>query len=439
MESINQNAYPKILVISNNPFSKTSNNGKTLASFFKEYPSENIAQLYFSSEIPNEDSYKNYFRISDIQVLKSMVTFASAGSKVHVDINKKSFRYGEASAKSITNYIKKSDFSRLSRELMWKSKKWKSNEITYWLNDFSPDIVFFCAGDTGFAYDIVSYVLDRTGAKLITYITDDYVLPRRTASILWRLRRNIIFKKMNRTISRSNLFITISEQMRKTYKELFKKDSIVALNMTESMKIDNFISENQNYNNIKLIYTGGLHFKRYETLSLLANAINKYNKNSSGKKAFLSIYSTGMLSDKVLNRLNIKGASEFLGGLDSKELKIKLNEADIPVHVESFDLKSIESTRLSISTKIPEYLSLGKPILAIGPEEVASMKYIADCAFCINSADNIYENLALFLNDNILQSELSEKAVSMFDYHHNSILSLDSLSKRIISLHQGEQ
>lgn len=438
MESINQKEYPKILVISNNPFSKTSNNGKTLASFFKEFPSENIAQLYFSSEIPNEDSYRNYYRISDAQVLKSLITFASVGSEVRADINKKSFGNGEASAKSMPSYMKKSDFSRLLRELMWKSNKWKSNKLTHWLNDFSPDIVFFCAGDTGFAYDIVSYVLDRTCAKLITYITDDYVLPRRTASILWQLRRNIIFKKMNRTISRSNLFITISEQMRKTYKELFKKDSIVALNMTDSMKIENFTSEKTDNNIIKLIYAGGLHFKRYETLSLLANAIDKYNKNSSDKKAFLRIYSTGMLSDKVLRKLNIEGASEFSGGLDSEELKIKLNESDIPVHVESFDLKSIESTRLSISTKIPEYLSLGKPILAIGPKEVASMKYIADCAFCINSADNINEKLTLFLNEKILQRELSEKAVNMFVDNHNSILSLDSLPKRIINLHQGE-
>lgn len=433
LESVNKKEYPKILVISNNPFSKTSNNGKTLASFFKEFPSGNIAQLYFSSEIPNEERYMNYYRISDGQVLKSIITFVRAGSKVRADINMKTFGYGEASAKLMTNYMKKSDFSRLSRELMWKSKKWMSNELINWLNDFSPDIVFFCAGDTGFAYDIVSYVLDKTGAKLITYVTDDYVLPRRTTSILWRLRRNIILKKMHRTISRSNLFITISEQMRKTYKELFEKDSIVALNMTESMKIENFTSQKQDSNIINLIYAGGLHFKRYETLSLLADAIYKYNKNSSGKKAFLSIYSTGIISNKVLNSLNIQGASEFLGGLDSNELKIKLNEADIPVHVESFDLKSIESTRLSISTKIPEYLSLGKPILAIGPEEVASMKFLTNVAYCICDKNTISNEITKLFNGKKLQEELKKKAYSTY-LDKCSIESLGKLTQSIIDL-----
>ena len=433
LESVNKKEYPKILVISNNPFSKTSNNGKTLASFFKEFPSGNIAQLYFSSEIPNEERYMNYYRISDGQVLKSIITFVRAGSKVRADINMKTFGYGEASAKLMTNYMKKSDFSRLSRELMWKCKKWMSNELINWLNDFSPDIVFFCAGDTGFAYDIVSYVLDKTGAKLITYVTDDYVLPRRTTSILWRLRRNIILKKMHRTISRSNLFITISEQMRKTYKELFEKDSIVALNMTESMKIENFTSQKQDSNIINLIYAGGLHFKRYETLSLLADAIYKYNKNSSGKKAFLSIYSTGIISNKVLNSLNIQGASEFLGGLDSNELKIKLNEADIPVHVESFDPRCIESTRLSISTKIPEYLSLGKPILAIGPEEVASMKFLTNVAYCICDKNIIANEITKLFNEKKVQEELKKKVYNTY-LDKYSIESLEELTQSIIDL-----
>jgi len=203
--------------------------------------------------------------------------------------------------------------------------------------------------------------------------------------------------------------------------------------MTESMKIENFTSQKQDSNIINLIYAGGLHFKRYETLSLLADAIYKYNKNSSGKKAFLSIYSTGIISNKVLNSLNIQGASEFLGGLDSNELKIKLNEADIPVHVESFDLKSIESTRLSISTKIPEYLSLGKPILAIGPEEVASMKFLTNVAYCICDKNTISNEITKLFNGKKLQEELKKKAYSTY-LDKYSIESLGKLTQSIIDL-----
>lgn len=63
--------YPRTLVVSNNPFSTTSNNGKTLASFFKDFPKDKIAQLYFSPALPDEESFPNYFQITDLQMFRS--------------------------------------------------------------------------------------------------------------------------------------------------------------------------------------------------------------------------------------------------------------------------------------------------------------------------------------------------------------------------------
>ena len=65
--------YPRILVISNNSFSNTTNNGKTLASFFDKYPVNNIAQLYFYLELPSYTHYHNYFRITDNDIVKCVL------------------------------------------------------------------------------------------------------------------------------------------------------------------------------------------------------------------------------------------------------------------------------------------------------------------------------------------------------------------------------
>lgn len=433
MGKCDKSKYPKILVISNNPFSQTSNNGKTLASFFKEFPPEKVSQLYFSSELPSEGFYQNYYRISDKQIFRSLYSFNKAGSVVAPQINSEISEYKAPVVKHSTTFIVKSNFFRLLRELMWKCTKWKSDHLVTWLTDFSPDIVFFCAGDAGFAYDIVSFVLDKTNAKLATYITDDYILPRRTSSLLWWIRRNFIFRKMNKAISNSSLFITISEEMRSVYKDIFGKNSIIALNMAESMKTVPDEPNKLKSGPISLIYTGGLHFKRYNTLSLLAEAIRKYNNLSGSTKVFLSIYSIQEPSKRVLKRLNIQGASSFFGGLNSEELKIKLNEADILVHVESFDQKSIESTKLSISTKIPEYLSMGKPILAIGPNEVASMKFISDVAFCINSKNEIYSELCTFLDNERVRKDLSVKSAIIYDDKYGRV-SLNRLTQSLIDI-----
>lgn len=435
MEKSDKKEYPNILVISNNPFSKTSNNGKTLASFFKAFPKDNIAQLYFNAEIAEEGLCENYYRISDVQVLKSIIFNKKAGGIVNPGITLKSNFDNYLIKSTLLNLMSTSNFFRLLREIMWKCSKWKSNEFITWLNDFSPDIIFFCAGDSIFAYEVSFFVKDITEAKLVTYITDDYVLPRENASMFWQIRRKFVFKHMNQAVKDSSLFITISEQMKDAYKNIFGKESVTALNMTDSMKIDDYSCDNLDEGVVNFIYAGGLHFKRYETLKLLAEALRTYNNQSTSKKAFLSIYSTQTTSKRIINMLNVNGASSFCGGLSPENLKIKLNKSDIPVHVESFDSKSIESTKLSISTKIPEYLSLEKPILAIGPSEVASMRFLSDTAFCITQKDEIYEKIDKLLNDEMLINELSKKSKHRYnDYYRFTTRA--SITEKIVQIYK---
>ena len=77
----------------------------------------------------------------------------------------------------------------------------------------------------------------------------------------------------------------------------------------------------------------------------------------------------------------------LLGGITGADLdRVKL-ESDALVHVESFKNKNRHITRLSISTKIPEYLASNKRILAIGPKGIASIDYLLqnDVAYVVQS------------------------------------------------------
>jgi hypothetical protein len=409
--------YPRMLIISNNAFSDTTNNGKTLASFFDEYPAGKIAQLYFNPEEPTITRYNNYFRIMDMDVVRSVVKKSNAcGKKISGNHNLKDNKV-QKETPSLVTIISKNNLARIAREVLWKSMKWKTKELDDWLNEFSPEVIFLCAGDSGFAYDITKYVQDKYGSKLVVYITDDYVLPRKTLSPFWWWRRNQILDRMKETVQKSDLFITISQQMRKVYAELLGKDSILAVNMTNSMK-DGSISAVNN-GKVTLVYAGGFHFKRYVTLRLLAQSLKKYNDSTiNEQKAYLKIYSGQEPNRKVLKYLNLEGVSKYCGKLSSVQLKEVLNSCDIPVHVESFDKKSIESTRLSISTKIPEYLSLGKAILAIGPNQVASMEYLNDTAFCITHKDSIYFEIKKLLDDKELRVSLSKKSLIKYSDNH---------------------
>jgi glycosyltransferase involved in cell wall biosynthesis len=69
---------------------------------------------------------------------------------------------------------------------------------------------------------------------------------------------------------------------------------------------------------------------------------------------------------------------KFCGGVSGDMLWEKIYESDVLLHIESDDKYLRKLTGLSVSTKIPEYLMSGRPVLGYGPEEVASMRLLND-------------------------------------------------------------
>lgn len=407
IETENPESAPKILIISNNALSETNNNGKTIASIFKNYPSKNIRQLYFNEEYPSGREVDSYFRILDKEMLKTHLNKKLVPGKI-VTQQKRENKIDE---KKLA--VKKNNLTRFLREIIWKNKKWKTENLNEWLTEFQPDIVFFVAGDTSFVYDIVIKLKKEYQTNLITYITDDYILPRKTKDLWWWIRRRELLTKMNLVLSQTDLFVTISEKMRIKYLEIFGKDSVVAMNMSESLKM--IESKKQSKRQLKLIYAGGLHYERDKVLENLACQIKNINEKTNFLPAKLYVFTNQKPSEEFLTNINIENASNYCGSLNSEQLKNELNSADILVHVESFNPKNIESTRLSISTKISEYLSLGKPILAIGPGEIASMEFLSQLAFCINDYSEIEEKLPKLLSSESVRQEYSKKAKKYYD------------------------
>lgn len=393
-----------ILVVSNNPFSETNNNGKTLASLVRDHPKENVFQLYFSEEYPSFEVCNNFFKISDLDILKR-----KNGNQVLVgrEISTEKKTNIKNDKISILTSIKNNQFSRSVRESIWNLASFDKSSMFDWIEERNIDVVIFCAGDSIFAYDIVMSIVKRYNTKLVVYITDDYVLPRVNMSAFWWLRRQIIMKKMKTTIGRADLFLTISNKMREKYKAIFNKDSLIYYNNPENIFLEGIYKENEK---IELIYAGGFHYNRWKVLHKIAKSIEKYNDNAT-KKAFLSVYSNSIPSKRILNRLNVNSASQYLGQLNSEELKIKLNKADILVHVEAFDNKSKASTMLSFSTKISEYIYLNKAILAVGPSEVASIEYLSkiESTLLIDNINELDKKLSnFFAKNNISQSNVND-------------------------------
>ena len=401
----------RLLIISNNPLSNTNANGKTILSYFDSIPQSQIRQLYFRDEKPTIDGYQ-YFRISDKDVIRGIVSQQKRGGVVFPNLAQENQNRAVVDTSST---VKINNTTRLLREGLWW-KKWNSKKLVKWLDEFSPTTVFFVAGDSGFAYDICMYVVNRYRARLSVYITDDYIIPRKHESLVLKVRRSLIKSKMMRSVKKADSFFTISNIMRNEYVRVFGIDSKIVVNMPDKIQQH---EEKDNKNEYVLLYVGALNYGRFETIHLIAKAISRYNGANHAKKAILRIFTNKVPSSEVLKKICIVNASEYGGSLNRDELNIMLSKADILVFVESFEEEQIEKTRLSLSTKVPEYLSAGKPILAVGPSNIGSMEYLREVAACCNKKEEIYNNLENLLNDRSTRMELSERAYKKFQMYHD--------------------
>ncbi|WML55181.1 hypothetical protein RCG17_11670 [Neobacillus sp. PS3-12] len=375
--------YPRVLIVTVNPLSTTSNNGKTYDSFFKGYPKERIAQLYFHREIPTSDVCENYYKISDEDIIKQFLSRSeNLGRKVY-----RADKEERLIPEKINNKMKKSAIVRFIRSLFWLSLDFEKNGVKNWLDKFDPEIIFFCGGNANYLYNNVLMLSKKYNAKIVYYITDDYVLPYFSLNIFDLINRHwtqSVFKKMCKN---SSLILTIGDKMSDVYKERYGLVSKKIMNLVQ-IKEKIILNNELKNNDLQFVYVGGLHSNRWKVLSFIGKSLERIEKK--GFKGTLKVYSQHQPNEKILREINNKEYSRYCGSLDSEGVKKVLEESDVLVHVESFDRSSKKITCLSVSTKISEYMASANCILAVGPEDVASIEYLleTESGFVMNSMEN---------------------------------------------------
>lgn len=398
----------KVLIISHNPLSKVSNNGKTLASIFEGVAKENIYQIYLNSDIPDYSKDCHYLQINEKQILSSLVTMKNlCCEEVNVTPNK----VFSATIKMGTFAI---HTKRLIRELIWKICIWKP-KLSAWLQDKKFDVVFFMAGDGLFAYDIYRFVLEHTSTNGCLFFTDDYLIGKTSSAPVAWFRRHLLMRKVLKTLIITKKLFVISEEMKDAYQVLFGREGYVIRNFSVEKKtvVRNDLKIDEPHS-LKMVYAGGLHYNRWKVLAKISKVLKRIN-DSGDIKCYLSIYSAQNIAKEIIDEISLENASMFCGSVSGEQIADIYADADILVHVESFEKKAIASTKYSFSTKIPEYLSAGKAVLAVGPAEVASIQYLLDFACVICDDLKLNEMIEKLIHDEVYRSVIKSNCEQRYD------------------------
>ena len=189
----------------------------------------------------------------------------------------------------------------------------------------------------------------------------------------------------------------ISDEMREAYEALFGVRGYVIRNFSVERR-ETEAPRGDASDGLTIVYAGGLHYNRWQVLSQIGRALHQINQRSP-VPGRLKVYSAQRLGDEIVASLSVEGACEFCGGVSAAEIADVYGGADILLHVESFDRKAMASTCYSFSTKIPEYLSAGRCVMAVGPASVASIRYLSGCACTVSDPADLPAQLERLLRD----------------------------------------
>ena len=422
--------YPKILVVGINPW--IDNTGiNTLINFFEGWDKKKIAHIYTREKLPNTRICDTFFCISETRVVRSVLKRKTKtgdrvqnGETVEDAGSQKLYKKGGGAVKA------------LLRELVWKFGKWKSNELDTFLQEYSPDVLFFPVYSNVYMCRLQNYVAKKCNKPIVLYVSDDNYSYKSVAKTpLSLLHRFWLRKQAKKLFKRANEVLVIAPKQKEEYDRIFGINSQV---LTKGIDFSQYPFQEKPLNMpVKMVYTGKLIIGRWRSLAAIAKALGEINKTET--KVELDIYTTDELTKKQEVALN-KNGCRVKGALTLAEVQKVQVQADVLVFVESLERKHKNAARLSFSTKITDYLKSGKCIFSIGDKDIAPIDYFKryDAAVTATTYQEIGEKLQVLAENPMIILEYSKKAYACGKEHHDKEKMSAVLFRAITAAWKGE-
>lgn len=383
--------------------------GKTFLSLFSAFKPEELCQLYLYPTIPDTDCCGSYYRFTDMDALHSLLDKRIVGESI-VSNTQQHLLFENAAAEQIYRTPRnRTSLMRFGRDIVWKMANWNNAALNAWIDKQSPDLVFAAVGKQEMLYDMAMTIAEQHGIPLVSYVCDDYYYSGGGGNPLQRLQKKRLRRKIEELMRSSALTITICRELTEAYAETFgiKTETVMTC---PTFRARQYVGLKDGVGSRRLVYMGNISIGRERSLLELGEVLREANQ-AGAVHATLEIY-TGEKKPEVLERLSACQAIRLHGFVTGREYEEVFDSADVFVHVESFDEKNREKVRYSISTKIIECLASGRPLLAYGPDDVASMAYLRrhHCAVLAQSRRELPAAVEAVLTQETLRQELVRNA-----------------------------
>lgn len=414
--------YPRVLVINGEPFSVTSATGITMSNLFRGWPIDRLAQIYTAGIAADDSVCSQSWRLSSRNLYGiSLVD----GFLPRFLANEPRFPASAVGQKTAQKnalsqiWLRLRRFASILDFLPYRIPKDMRQDII----NFKPDVIYSLLGNIRIVR-LVNHLSSELDVPVIPHFMDDWLSTYSLAarSAVSSLGRTILPRLTRRLLGRAALGLAISEDMCEEYADSFEIPFRSFMNPVEVVAVPAADRWLLSHERLRLVYVGGLHLGRDTNLVAIADAVQELRRGSVNVE--LHIY---------VPEADVDFAASIFGSIDGTILKgsvapqcvgIILRNYDVAVHVESFLPRFAKYTRLSISTKIPQYFAAGLPVFACGPNDVASCRYVENnnCGCVVSDLDvgKLQNELRCIIEDSVLRKTWSEQAVMIAAKKHSA-------------------
>lgn len=375
----------RILVINSQSVYKNNATGITLRSILSIFEPEQIMELFrFESEncVKERMNFKSYQIPPASMPINYWIrqTFGNDNYKDHDSCE--GSPYGTEIKYSWKQVVKTTVKAVAENSWIIPDKK-----LIKKVDEFAPDYIYTLSASF-YINKWVSYFANRYDIPVVIHYMDNWRETAYTQDKKIRWINTVFERQVEYLERRMKCGLTISEAMRVVYTNKYHKKYMAAMN---TVRVFPYIQRNSD--KIAIIYAGGLHLKRNETLKSVSDFIQ-------GKAQYeLHIYTSQLDICEFSN--DFTGENTFFHrAVPHEQIYDIYAKSDILLHIESFDAKVMEYTKYSMSTKIPEYMMSGRPIICYAPHSIAAYQYVAqsNAGIGVENTAELEDALALLVD-----------------------------------------
>lgn len=367
---------PRVLVVNTWPFNRATNMGSTLCNLFDGYEADKLAAVDFCPSTHADPSLPaNVWRfarpILDGHRFGRQWRRLERNSEIETSANDPT---GTALSRVRSRgkaYDWRTHLGPLLNEFVFAMPGILSPEFVRWVDDFAPDVLFSQAAP-GHLLGRLLTISRRWNLPIVPHFTDDWVewYPPAPA-VARRYIQSIARRRFRQVLERSPIRLVISSLMAREYQQRYGGAFQVVMCPCVTSPPNALASNKLPF---VIVFTGVLEPGRWRTLVELGKAIDSL---SIRDRMQLHVYAP--YTDLARHSVALESCPNIRvkGFVSTDQLPHVLQSADALLHVESFEQGDLKRTRLAMSTKIGLYLSTGRPVIAVGPAEAASIQYFS--------------------------------------------------------------